>query len=79
MKKVTDESLLAAEINALPERVRKFVHDLETRADPAGDVREAHVQRENATALLKRVEELEAEVERLEERIRHLEDSDENM
>lgn len=53
-------SLLAAEINALPERVRRFVHDLETRADPAGDVREAHVARETANALAVRVAELEA-------------------
>jgi hypothetical protein len=30
--------LLAAEINALPERVRYYIHDLETRADPSGDV-----------------------------------------
>lgn len=51
--------LLAAEINALPERVRKFVHDLETRADPAGDVREAHVAKETANALAARVAELE--------------------
>lgn len=27
----------AAEINALPERMRQYVHYLETNADPAGD------------------------------------------
>jgi hypothetical protein len=27
------------EINALPERVRTYIHDLETRCDPAGDLR----------------------------------------
>jgi hypothetical protein len=31
--------VLSGEINALPERVRSFIHDLESRADPAGDVR----------------------------------------
>lgn len=30
-------ALLASEINALPERVRRYIHDLETNADPAGD------------------------------------------
>lgn len=28
--------LLAAEINSLPGRVRDYIHDLETQADPAG-------------------------------------------
>ena len=28
----------AANINALPEPLRRYIHDLETRADPAGDV-----------------------------------------
>jgi hypothetical protein len=50
---------LSAAINALPEPLRVFVHDLEARVDPAGDVRAAHVQRENALALAARVAELE--------------------
>lgn len=51
--------VLAAEINALPERLRRYVHDLEQRADPAGDVRRAFVAEENAIALNNRVLELE--------------------
>jgi hypothetical protein len=30
--------LLSAEINALPDRVRYYIHDIETRCDPSGDV-----------------------------------------
>jgi hypothetical protein len=30
----------ANEINALPDRIRRWVHDLETRCDPAGDLRD---------------------------------------
>jgi hypothetical protein len=52
-------------INALPYPVRKFVHDLETRADPAGDVAEIALLKENNLALWNRVKELEAEVKRL--------------
>lgn len=39
------------EINALPERVRRYIHDLETRCDPAGDVAALAAARENAAAL----------------------------
>lgn len=31
--------MTADEINALPEPVRRYIHDLETRCDPAGDLR----------------------------------------
>ena len=31
-------SCVADKINALPDDLRMYVHDLETRADPAGDV-----------------------------------------
>jgi hypothetical protein len=51
-------AMLSSEINALPDRVRSFIHDLETRADPAGDVRRAHVAEENAAALLVEIERL---------------------
>ena len=43
--------LLAAEINALPLRVRAYVHDLEVRCDPAGTIQELACARENVTAL----------------------------
>jgi hypothetical protein len=42
---------LARDINALPDAMRRYVHDLETRADPSGDVRQAHVATETANAL----------------------------
>lgn len=51
---------LAADINALPLHIRRYIADLEQRADPAGDVRRAHVAEENAAALARRVEELDA-------------------
>jgi hypothetical protein len=28
------------EINALPDRVRRYIHDLETNCDPAGTIRD---------------------------------------
>jgi hypothetical protein len=43
--------VLAAEINALPERVWAYIHDLEARADPAGEVQELACARENVAAL----------------------------
>ena len=50
----------AEHINALPEPVRRYIHDLETRADPAGDVAELALLKENNAALWNRVRELEA-------------------
>jgi hypothetical protein len=47
----THGPLLAAEINALPNRVRGYIHDLETRYDPSGDVRSLACARENIEAL----------------------------
>jgi hypothetical protein len=32
--------LSAGEINGLPEKLRRYIHDLETRSDPAGDIKE---------------------------------------
>jgi hypothetical protein len=58
-------AVLASEINALPPKLRAYVHDLETRADPAYDVRRAFVAEENAAAMAKRVEELEAAISRV--------------
>jgi hypothetical protein len=43
--------VLAAEILALPARLRRYVHDLEQRADPAHDVRRAFVAEEKAMGL----------------------------
>jgi BMFP domain-containing protein YqiC len=55
----------AAEINALPEKVRLYIHDLVTRCDKSGDVQTIALLREDRDALQKRVEELEAEINRL--------------
>ncbi len=41
----------AAHINALPLKLRKYIHDLETRADPGGDVKDAACQKDNADGL----------------------------
>lgn len=43
--------MTAAEINALPDRVRRYIHDLETMADPAGMVRENILVREENAQL----------------------------
>jgi hypothetical protein len=48
-------------IKALPEPVRRYIHELETRADPAGNIAEIALLKENNAALWKRVQELEQE------------------
>jgi hypothetical protein len=52
----------ADHINALPGPLRRYVHDLETRADPAGDVAEIALLKENNAALWARIRELEAQM-----------------
>lgn len=46
-------------VNALPEPVRRYVHDVVARCDPAGLVQENAVLKDTVAALTKRVEELE--------------------
>lgn len=53
--------LLAAEINALPQRVRDFIHHLETDADPAGDKWRLAAAEENVAGLTKVIEEMQEE------------------
>jgi hypothetical protein len=53
------------EINALPERVRRYIHDLVTRCDPAGEVQERWSLREQRDGLVARVRELETELSKL--------------
>jgi hypothetical protein len=48
----------AEEINALPEKFRRYIHDLETRCDKSGDVQTMALLREDREALLREVEEL---------------------
>ena len=47
------------EINALPEKFRQYIHDLETRCDKSGDVQTIALLKEDREALQRRVEELE--------------------
>lgn len=46
--------------NALPQPMRQYVHDVETRADPAGDVAVIAFLKETVEALLARIRELES-------------------
>lgn len=50
------------EINALPEKFRLYIHDLETRCDKSGDVQTIALLREDREALLLEVEELKAKL-----------------
>jgi hypothetical protein len=43
--------------NALPEPIRKYIHDIETNVDPQGMVRENVLIRDTCTALLIKLEE----------------------
>lgn len=47
-------------INPLPAPLRNYIHDLETRADPAGEVQELALARMTITALEARIRELES-------------------
>lgn len=55
-----DPPVTAARINALSPRLRSYIHDLETRADPTGDVQTIHSQRDQIAGLVARVRELES-------------------
>ncbi|WP_156029652.1 hypothetical protein [Sphingomonas sp. URHD0057] len=48
------------EINALPPRARKYIHDLETRCDRAHEVQERWALIEQRDGLVNLVRELEA-------------------
>jgi hypothetical protein len=48
----------SAAINALPEPLRRFIHDLETQSDPAGMVRENVLVKEESRALRILLEEM---------------------
>src|SRR5215813_13269936 len=52
----------AENVNALPEGIRRYVHDLETRCDPAGDVQTMALQADTIRGLDAKVRELEAEL-----------------
>jgi len=50
----------AANVNALPEGIRHYIHDLETRSDPVHDVQKMALQADTIRALAAKVRELEA-------------------
>lgn len=50
------------EISALPEKVRRYIHDLVSRCDKSGDVRTIALLREDRDALAREVEELKATI-----------------
>src|SRR5215467_4967732 len=52
----------AENVNVLPEGIRRYVHDLETRCDPAGDAQKMALQADTIRALDAKVRELEAEL-----------------
>ena len=52
----------AENVNALPEGIRRYVHDLETRCDPAHDVQKMALQADTIRGLDAKVRELEAEL-----------------
>ncbi len=60
----TSNPLLAAEINELPERVRQYIHDLETNADPAGDKWRILALEQNVSGLTAEIERLRALIRR---------------
>jgi len=47
--------MTSEEINALPENVKRYIHDLETNADPAGIIRENIFLKDQVKALEKMV------------------------
>jgi hypothetical protein len=49
----------AEHINALPGPLRRYIHDLETRADPAGDIAQIAFLKETVVALQARIRESE--------------------
>src|SRR5215472_3382067 len=52
----------AENVNALPEGIRRYVHDIETRYDPAHDVQKMALQADTIRGLDAKVQELEAEL-----------------
>lgn len=55
--------MTAAEINALPARVRKYIHDIETICDPQGMIAEEVLLRDSIEAQYRLIAELKAEKE----------------
>jgi BMFP domain-containing protein YqiC len=60
-----DAILLPSEVNSLPKRVRSYIHDVETKCDPAGDIRTIGVLRDTVRALEAQIGELEQQNQEL--------------
>src|SRR5215470_16500710 len=58
----------AANVNSLPEGIRRYVHDLETRCDPAHDVQKMALHADTIRALDAKARELEADLAALRRR-----------
>src|SRR5215468_9574576 len=52
----------AENVNVLPEGIRRYIHDLETRCDPAHDMQKMALQADTIRGLDAKVRELEAEL-----------------
>jgi hypothetical protein len=65
MPNAPDEPALNDAINALPERLRRYVAALETESDPSGTIRENFRLREENAGLRRECEQLAAEIARL--------------
>lgn len=55
------------QVNALPPRLREYIHSLEARCDPSGDVRENIIARDTCRALELKLVAKDAEIKRLEQ------------
>src|SRR5262249_6175520 len=55
-------------VNPLPEGIRRYVHDLETRCDPAHDVQKMALQADTIRGLDAKVRELEADLAAIRQR-----------
>lgn len=64
-KSLSRDATLSEMINALPERLRRYVHDLETRCDPSGDIQTIASLTEQRHGLLQQVAELQREIDTL--------------
>jgi len=62
---LTDWLPTAENINALPEALRKFIHDMETNADPAGMVAENALLKDTVAQLQVKITLLQATIDRL--------------
>lgn len=58
---VQGERMTADQVNALPDPLRRYIHDLETRADPAGEVQTNYELRQLLSAAEALVKDCQAE------------------